>query len=275
MGGGPGSGSLQRRPAGKASATNNVRRSGPPRRQLVERPWPSISQKSAIDPSGSTAQMPCSSVRQRRSVHRRRHRNRRRHLARGLDDPRGCRQRAHAATATLDDHDRAVGSSAVHCRTGSRRRTYATVTGVQHPRSRRAFRRRVVAGVGESSPSAVTRGRSGRSDPGRRDVTVPSGRELQTGRYLMTQEIAEQPAGNFEVHAAVLRDDRAVGRERRRSRRRRSGRRPGPARSATREQRARRDAGDDQRASSRQTGPSGRDAVGLTSDFTRGVCDYC
>ena len=39
-------------PPGSASATNSVRRSAPPKQQLVHRPLPSIGQKSAIDAVG-------------------------------------------------------------------------------------------------------------------------------------------------------------------------------------------------------------------------------
>ena len=47
---------------GIASVTNNVRRSAPPKQQLVDKPSPSIGRKSSTVPSWSTMRMPCSMV---------------------------------------------------------------------------------------------------------------------------------------------------------------------------------------------------------------------
>ena len=271
-GGGRGSGmpSNATRSPGIASATNSVRRSAPPKQQLVVRPLPSI---------GQEVERPCRRARRRgcrarsstrrRSGRRRRGRSRRRRRGRASRSPtRGCRRRCtRCKPRALDHHDRAVGlehdAVAVEEAVGERAHRCRRVRRPS-PGRRRSSGGGIVAGVGEVHV-AVGRDREvvravevvvgevrdravgrGELEPGRRRHATPGTRANDAGQLR-------------EVHAAVLGDeDRAVGRER--GAVRAAARRP-RTRSARcslgphAEQRARRDAGDDD-ACRRDTTPA-------------------
>ena len=211
---------------GIASATKSVRRSGPPKQQFVVRPLPSIGQKSATVPSGSTTRMPCSIVRrdveaavgvEAEAVAAAR--------AERLDHPFAAAVGVHALqAAALDDHDAAVGfeRDAVAEEEAVGERAHATRRVRRSSPGRDAVvGRRVVAGIGEV------------------DVAVGGDREIVRAVQAVVGEIrrpcrrarrvaarasagpasgmiAEHAPGRLrEVDAAVLGDeDRTVGRER-------------------------------------------------------------